>query len=86
VLGYSASDTGYLLTGCSGSTAAAAADTASETAVGVGADSVADTPVGDHACSAGMDCLRNGDGCCSRTEVHSSCASDLPSPYASSPS
>jgi hypothetical protein len=39
--------------------------------------------VGDRACIAGLGCLRNGDGYCSRSKVHSSCASDPPSPYAS---
>jgi hypothetical protein len=82
VPGCSASDTGYLPAGCSDDTAAAVG-TASETAADTGANSDADIPVGDHACLDEMNCLRSGVGCCSRTVVHSSCASDLPSPCAS---
>jgi hypothetical protein len=33
-----------------------------------------------------VNCLRNGDDCCSRPAVHQSCASSLPSPGASSQS
>jgi hypothetical protein len=79
----SASDTGYLPAGCSDDTVAAVG-TASETAADTGANSDADIPVGDHACLAEMNCLRSGGGYCSRTVVHSSCASDLPFPCASS--
>jgi hypothetical protein len=56
--------------------------TASKTAVGVGAGSIADIPMGDHACIAGMGCSRNGDDCCSQSMVRLSCAFYLPSPYA----
>jgi hypothetical protein len=83
VPGCSASDTGYLPAGFSDDTAAAVG-TASETAAGTGADSDAGIPMGDQACLAEMNCLRSGGGCCSRTVVHSSCASDLPFPCASS--
>jgi hypothetical protein len=89
VPGCSASDTGYLPAGCSDDIAAAVG-TASETAACTGADylpascSDAGIHVGDQACLAEMNCLRNGGGCCSRTVVHSSCASDLPYPCASS--
>jgi hypothetical protein len=56
-----ASNTGYLLTGCSSGTTADV-DTASNTAVGVDVGSDADIhiPMGDHACIAGLGCLRNG--------------------------
>jgi hypothetical protein len=59
----SASDTGYLLAGCSAAAAAAAAvGTASETAADMDADSDADIPVGDQACLAEMNFLRSGGG------------------------
>jgi hypothetical protein len=61
VPGCSASDTDYLLAGCSDDTAAVAG-TASETATDVGADSDANIPVGDQACLAEMNCLRSGGG------------------------
>jgi hypothetical protein len=61
VPGCSASDTDYLLAGCSDDTAAAV-DTASETAADADADSDSDIPVGDQACLAEMNCLRNGGG------------------------
>ena len=61
VSGCSASDTGYLPAGCSDDTTAAVG-TASETAAGTDADSDADIPVGDQACLAEMNCLRNVDG------------------------
>ena len=61
VPGCSASDTGYLPAGCSDDTAAAV-DTASETAADADADSDSDIPVGDQACLAEMNCLRNVDG------------------------
>jgi hypothetical protein len=83
VSGCSASDTGYLPAGCSDDTAAAVG-TASEAAAGTGADSDAGIPMGDQACLAEMNCLSSGGGCCSWTVVHSSCASDLPFPCASS--
>jgi hypothetical protein len=83
VPGCSASDTSYLPAGCSDDTATAVG-TASETDAGMGTDSDARIPVGDHACIAEMNCLRSGGGCCSRTVVHSSCASDLPYPCSSS--
>jgi hypothetical protein len=83
VPGCSASDTGYLPAGCSDDTAIVVG-TASETAAGSGADSNADIPVGDHACLAEMNCLRSGGDCCFWTAVHSSCASDLLFPCASS--
>jgi hypothetical protein len=63
VPGCSASDTGYLLAGCSDDTAAAAAvGTASETAADADADSDSDIPVGVQAYLAEMNCLRNGGG------------------------
>jgi hypothetical protein len=83
VPGCSASDTGYLLAGCSDDTAADVG-TACETAAGMGSDSDAGIPMGDHACIAEMNYLRSGGGCCSRTVVHSTCASDHPFPCASS--
>ena len=61
VPGCSASDTGYLPAGCSDDTAAAVG-TASETATDVDTDSDSDIPVGDQACLAEMNCLRNVDG------------------------
>jgi hypothetical protein len=61
VPGCSASDTGYLPAGCSDDTAAAVG-TASETAADVDTDSDSDIPVGDQACLAEMNCLRNVDG------------------------
>jgi hypothetical protein len=61
VPGCSASDTGYLLAGCSDDTAAAVG-TASETAVDTDAHSDAGIPVGDHACLAKMNFLRSGGG------------------------
>jgi hypothetical protein len=51
VPGCSASDTGYLPAGCSDDTAAV-----------VDTDSDSDIPVGDQACLAEMNCLRNVDG------------------------
>jgi hypothetical protein len=83
VPGCSASDTGYLPTDYSDDTATAVG-TVSETAAGMDADSDAGIPVGDQACLAEMNCLSSGGGRCSRTVVHSSCASDLPYPCASS--
>jgi hypothetical protein len=62
VPGCSASDTDYLPAGCVDDTAAAAADTASETAADADAGSDSDIPVGDRACLAEMNCLRNVDG------------------------
>jgi hypothetical protein len=64
VLGCHASDIGYLPTCCFDSTVAAVVDTTSKTIVGVGADSVANITMSDHACSVGTDCLSNGDDCC----------------------
>jgi hypothetical protein len=61
VPGCSASDTGYLLAGCSDDTAAAVG-TASETVADADVDSDADIPVGDQACLAKMNCLRSGGG------------------------
>jgi hypothetical protein len=61
VPGCSASDTDYLLAGCSDDTAAAVG-TASETAADADADSDADIPMGDQACLAEMNCLRSGGG------------------------
>jgi hypothetical protein len=61
VPGCSTSDTDYLHAGSSDDTAAAV-DTASETAADADADSDSDIPVGDQACLAEMNCLRNGDG------------------------
>ena len=61
VPGCFASDTDYLPAGCSDDTAAVVG-TASETAADVDADSDSDIPVGDQACLAEMNCLRNGDG------------------------
>ena len=61
VPGCSASDTGYLPAGCSDDTAAVVG-TASETATDADADSDSDIPVGDQACLAEMNCLRNVDG------------------------
>jgi hypothetical protein len=46
--------------------------------------SIADILMGDHACTAGMNCLRSGGDCCSGSVVHASCVFDLPSPCASS--
>jgi hypothetical protein len=48
------------------------ADTASEYTVGSDTGSAADIFVGGHACTTKMNCLRNGDDCCSRTGVRSS--------------
>ena len=63
VPGCSASDTDYLPAGCADDTAAAAAvGTASETAADADADSDSGIPVGDQACLAEMNCLRNVDG------------------------
>ena len=61
VPGCSASDTDYLPAGCSDDTAAVVG-TASETAADADADSDSDIPVGDQACLAEMNCLRNVDG------------------------
>jgi hypothetical protein len=61
---------------------AATFGTASKSAAGSDVGYAADIPVGGHACIDGMNCLRNGGDCYSRTRVHSSCASNLPSPYA----
>jgi hypothetical protein len=68
----SASGTNFLPDGCSDGTAMAA-DTASDTG------SAVDIPTGGHACTAEMNYLRNEGDCCSRTGVHSSYASGLPS-------
>ena len=62
VPGCSASDTDYLPAGCADDTAAAAAGTASETAADADADSDSGIPVGDQACLAETNCLRNVDG------------------------
>jgi hypothetical protein len=62
VPGCSASDTDYLLAGCVDDTGAAAMGTASETAADADAGSDSDILVGDQACLAEMNCLRNVDG------------------------
>jgi hypothetical protein len=62
VPGCSASDTDYPPAGCADDTATAAAGTASETAADADADSDSGIPMGDQACLAEMNCLRNGDG------------------------
>jgi hypothetical protein len=61
VPGCSASDTDYLLAGCSDDTAVVVG-TASKTAADTDADSDADIPVGDQACLAEMNFLRSGGG------------------------
>jgi hypothetical protein len=61
VPGCSASDTDYLPAGCSDDTAAVLG-TVFETAADADADSDSDIPVGDQACLAEMNCLRNMDG------------------------
>ena len=61
VSGCSASDSDYFPAGCADDTAAAVG-TASETAADADADSDFDIPVGDQACLAEMNCLRNVDG------------------------
>jgi hypothetical protein len=78
----SASDMDFLLVGCVGGTATAAAaeGTASGTAADVDVDSGAHVPKGDSARTAGVNCLTNRDNCCSRPAVHQSCAFGLPSP------
>jgi hypothetical protein len=80
-------DTGFVPIGCSGGTAAVEG-TASDTAIGADVDADGGVGVleGDFAGTGGVGCLRNGDGCCSRPEVHQSCASGLQSPGASSQS
>lgn len=47
-------------------------------------DYVVSTPVNDHACIAGDDCLRSGGNCCFLIVVHSFYAFNPPFPYASS--
>jgi hypothetical protein len=82
----SASGIGFLPVGCSGGTATDAEGTAYGIDVDADADSGASIPEGDFALTATVDCLRNGDGCCSRPAVHQSSASSLPSHDASSQS
>jgi hypothetical protein len=60
VPGCSASDTDSLLAGCSDDTAAVVG-TASKTGADADVDSDSDIPVGDQACLAEMNCLRNVD-------------------------
>jgi hypothetical protein len=78
---YSASSTDFLSVGCSNGTAAAA-NTAFESAYGSNTSSAVDIPVGDHACTNEMNCLRNRGDYCSQIRVHSSCAYGLSSPCA----
>jgi hypothetical protein len=82
VSGCSAFGTGYHPARWSNGTGATG--TTSETAAVDGVGSIFGIPENDHACIVGMGFLRNRDNGCSRSEVHSSCASDLPSPCASS--
>ena len=60
VPGCSGSDTDYLPAGCFDNTAAVVG-TASETAADADADSDSGIPVGDQACLAETNCLRNVD-------------------------
>jgi hypothetical protein len=80
VLDCSTSSTDFVPVGCSNGTAAA--DTASEFATGSDTGSTTDIPAGIHSCIAGVNFPRNEGDCCSRTGVHSSYASGLPSPSA----
>jgi hypothetical protein len=65
VPGCSATDTGFLFIGCAGSTTIAAKGTTSGTVVDAGIDVGACVLEGDSARTAGVDCLRNGNDCCS---------------------
>ena len=69
--GCSASDIDYLPAGYADDTAAAAAGTVSETAADADADSDSDIPVGDQACLAETNCLRNVDGWSMSEKVYS---------------
>jgi hypothetical protein len=73
---YSASGIDPLPVDCSDGIVAVA-DTVFESAAG----SVADIPASGHACTAEMNCLRNGGNYCSQTGVRSSYSFGLPSLY-----
>jgi hypothetical protein len=74
----SASCTDFLYVGCFYGTVVVES-TASGTIASTDTSSIVDIPMGSHACIVGVNCLRNGGGCCSRTVVHSSCSSGSPS-------
>jgi hypothetical protein len=82
----SASDTDFLLVDYSSGTIAAVEGTSSGIAADADAGSGAGILEGDSACTAWVDCLRNGEGCYFRSAIHQSCASGLPYPDASSSS
>jgi hypothetical protein len=74
----SACGTDFIYVGCFDGTAVVEG-TASGTTTSTDASSIADIPIGSHACIAGVNYLRNGGGYCSQTVVHSSCSSGPPS-------